>query len=56
MASETQYQMHFQFFCSKLRPKGAFLQTMYFDYVWKWIWSREQNSAPESRRASLYSV
>jgi len=29
---------------------------MYLNCVWKWIWSQEQNSAPESRRVSLHSV
>ena len=50
------FQMHFQYLCSKMCPKSSFLQTIYLSCVWKWIWSREQNSAPESRRASLHSV
>jgi len=44
------------FFCSKVLPKSAFLQTMYLGCFWKWIWSCDQNFAPESRLASLYSV
>ena len=37
-------------------PKSAFSQTMYLGCVWKWIRPCKQNTAPESRRASLYSV
>jgi len=36
--------------------KSMFLQTMYLSCVWKWIRSREQNSAPESWRASSHNV
>ena len=43
-------------FLLKIHPESAFLQTMYLGCVWKWIRSRGQNSAPENRRASLYSV
>ena len=43
-------------FYARVRPKSVFLQTMYLDCVWKWIRSREQNSAPESRRVSLHYV
>jgi len=43
------------FFCSNIHPKRVFLQTMYLSYVWKRIQSRKQNSAPESRCASLHS-
>jgi len=50
------FRRTFNFFCSKGRQTSAFLQTMYLSCVWKWIRSREQNSVPESRRATLHSV
>jgi len=39
-----------------MHPKSAVLQTMHLVCVWKRIGSRERNSVPESRHASLYSV
>ena len=56
LASETGFQAHSQFQCSKVRPKSGFLLTMSLSFIWKWIRSCEQNSAPESRHASLHSV
>jgi len=53
LASEARFQTHCQFFCWKVRPKSAFLQAMYHGCVWKWIRSRKQNSALESRRVSF---
>ena len=48
---------HSHFQCSKVRrQKSAFSQIMYLGCVWKWIRSREQNSVPESRHASLYCL
>jgi len=47
LASETGFQMQSKFQCSKVRPKSTFLKAMYVGCVWKWIWSGEQNSAPE---------
>jgi len=56
LASETRFQMHSQFRCSKVRPKSAFLQTMYLGCDWKRIRLLEQNFVPERRRASLNRV
>jgi len=56
LASGTGFQTHSQFKWLKVRPESAVLQTIYLGCVWKWIRLREQNSAPESRRASFYSV
>ena len=53
LAPETRFQKRFQFFCSEVRPKSVFLQTIYLGCVWKRIQSREQNSAPESKCPSL---
>jgi len=56
LASELQFQTNCRFFCSRVCPKSVFVHAMYLSCIWKWIRSREQDSAPESRRVSLYSV
>ena len=43
-------------FLFKSAPKKCVSTIVYLGCDWKWIRSREQNSVPESRHASLYSV
>ena len=56
LGSETGFQTHSQYQCSKLHQKSAFLQTVYLGCGWMWIRPCEQNYGPELRHASLYNV